>query len=183
MAAPLDKHLALIGFMGAGKSRLGAEVAQRLGRPFVDLDREIESASGQTIPDLFAPTESRFSACSRPRRPAASCARAEPAVIALGGGAVETEAIVDDLKARAVTALARDRRRRSVATGRRARAAPRRGRSLLPGPLRTARSGLPRGRGRGRCEMPMTPCSQPAAWQVGLGGIERLASWRDRSRS
>ena len=105
MAAPLERHLALIGFMGAGKSRLGVEVAQRLGRPFVDLDREIESASGRTIRDLFvAGGEPAFrvlegEAARRELR------RAEPAVIALGGGAVENESIVHDLKARAVTAL------------------------------------------------------------------------------
>ena len=38
----LDRHVALIGFMGAGKSTLGAALAERLGRPFVDVDREIE---------------------------------------------------------------------------------------------------------------------------------------------
>ena len=54
MAGALDRHLALIGFMGAGKSTLGAEVAGRIGRAFVDLDREIESRTGSTIPELFA---------------------------------------------------------------------------------------------------------------------------------
>ena len=42
MAHALDRHLALVGFMGAGKSTLGAQVAERLGRRFVDLDRELE---------------------------------------------------------------------------------------------------------------------------------------------
>jgi shikimate kinase/3-dehydroquinate synthase len=105
LAAPLERHLALIGFMGAGKSRLGAQVAQRLGRPFVDLDREIESASGRTIPELFvAGGEPAFRVleAEAARR---ELQRAEPAVIAFGGGAVETESIVHDLKARAVTAL------------------------------------------------------------------------------
>ncbi len=39
----LGRHLALAGFMGSGKTRLGAEVASRLQRRFVDLDREIET--------------------------------------------------------------------------------------------------------------------------------------------
>ena len=105
MAAPLDRHVALIGFMGSGKSRFGANVAERLGRAFVDLDREIERVSGRTIPDLFASGgESAFrvleaEAARRELR------RAEPAVIALGGGAVETEAIVNELRAGAVTVL------------------------------------------------------------------------------
>src|SRR6476619_6908829 len=39
--------------MGAGKSTLGAEIATRLGRRLVDLDRELERAAGQAIPELF----------------------------------------------------------------------------------------------------------------------------------
>ena len=42
----LDRHVVLVGFMGAGKSTLGAEVARRLGRPFVDLDDELERRHG-----------------------------------------------------------------------------------------------------------------------------------------
>ena len=38
----LDRHVALIGFMGAGKSTVGEELAEKLGRPFLDVDSEIE---------------------------------------------------------------------------------------------------------------------------------------------
>ena len=48
-ANALGRHLALAGFMGAGKTTLGREVARRLGRPFVDLDHEIEREAGATI--------------------------------------------------------------------------------------------------------------------------------------
>ena len=41
----LDRHIALIGFMGAGKSTLGREVAALLHRPFLDVDAEIGRAS------------------------------------------------------------------------------------------------------------------------------------------
>jgi shikimate kinase/3-dehydroquinate synthase len=105
LVAPLDRHLALIGFMGAGKSELGAEVARCLGRRFVDVDREIERASGQTIPDLFqAAGEPAFRVLEAEavRR---ELGRSEPAVIALGGGAVEGVTIVGDLRERAVTVL------------------------------------------------------------------------------
>ena len=37
------RHLALIGFMGAGKSTAGADVANRIGRPFLDIDKVIEA--------------------------------------------------------------------------------------------------------------------------------------------
>ena len=33
----LDRHVALVGFMGAGKSTLGPSLAERLGRPFVSV--------------------------------------------------------------------------------------------------------------------------------------------------
>ena len=46
VAHALDRHVALIGFMGAGKSTLGSAVAERLGRRFVDLDRELEQSRG-----------------------------------------------------------------------------------------------------------------------------------------
>ena len=46
MAPALDKHVALVGFMGAGKTTLGEQVAERLARPFVDLDLELERQLG-----------------------------------------------------------------------------------------------------------------------------------------
>src|SRR4051794_41750156 len=49
----LDRHIALVGYMGAGKTTLGAQLAERLDRPFYDVDREVEEAHGP-IWDLFA---------------------------------------------------------------------------------------------------------------------------------
>jgi shikimate kinase len=43
----------LVGFMGSGKTAIGRRIAERLGRPFVDLDAEIERTSGATIRALF----------------------------------------------------------------------------------------------------------------------------------
>ena len=45
-AHALDRHLALVGFMGAGKSTLGPLVAERLGRPFVSVDEVVEQRVG-----------------------------------------------------------------------------------------------------------------------------------------
>ena len=47
------QRIALIGLRGAGKSTLGRALAERLNRPFVELDKEIEKHSGMPIPTLF----------------------------------------------------------------------------------------------------------------------------------
>jgi XRE family aerobic/anaerobic benzoate catabolism transcriptional regulator len=48
-----DRRIALIGLRGAGKSTLGAELARRLGVPFVELDREIEAEAGTSLHEIF----------------------------------------------------------------------------------------------------------------------------------
>ena len=50
----LDRHVALIGFMGAGKSTLGMEVAARLDRRAVDADRLIEGRVQVPLGAFFA---------------------------------------------------------------------------------------------------------------------------------
>ncbi len=44
----------LVGFMGAGKSTLGRELAPLMNMQFVDLDQEIETRAGKGIPAIFA---------------------------------------------------------------------------------------------------------------------------------
>jgi XRE family aerobic/anaerobic benzoate catabolism transcriptional regulator len=46
-------RIALIGLRGAGKSTLGALLAARLDVPFVELDREVERASGMSLSEIF----------------------------------------------------------------------------------------------------------------------------------
>jgi shikimate kinase/3-dehydroquinate synthase len=103
VAHALDRHLALIGFMGAGKSTLGAEAARRLGRRFVDLDRELERSAQASVPELFeARGECGFRALEAEATTAA-LRRERPAVLALGGGAVETPEIRRALREHALT--------------------------------------------------------------------------------
>jgi XRE family aerobic/anaerobic benzoate catabolism transcriptional regulator len=47
------QRIALIGLRGAGKSTLGAMLAERMGVPFIELDREIERRSGTTLSEIF----------------------------------------------------------------------------------------------------------------------------------
>src|SRR5512143_586830 len=47
------RRIALIGLRGGGKSTLGRLLAERLGVPFIELDREIEKRSGATLSEIF----------------------------------------------------------------------------------------------------------------------------------
>ncbi len=103
--AALGRHVALIGFMGAGKSTLGAALAERIGRPFVDVDQQIELSAAVSISDFFATRgEAEFRAVEC-RRALDALGSSQPAVIALGGGAVQTEQIRRALRERATTIL------------------------------------------------------------------------------
>ena len=44
----------LVGFMGAGKTTVGRELAKRLAAPFFDLDELVEAAEKMSIKELFA---------------------------------------------------------------------------------------------------------------------------------
>jgi len=99
----LDRHLALIGFMGAGKSTLGAEVADRLGRPFVDLDRELEAQHRRTISELFAHGGEAHFRVLEAAGAVDALSKAPPAVVALGGGAAESATVRKALRTNALT--------------------------------------------------------------------------------
>lgn len=81
--------LCLWGFMGTGKSTVGALVAAAHDAAFVDLDESIEAVAGKTISAIFAEDgESSFRALERSQLREALEADTLPLVIALGGGAL-----------------------------------------------------------------------------------------------
>src|SRR3954471_22966621 len=47
-------RIALLGLRGAGKSTLGTKLAQSLGVPFIELDREVEKEAGAQLGEVFA---------------------------------------------------------------------------------------------------------------------------------
>jgi shikimate kinase/3-dehydroquinate synthase len=75
--------------MGAGKSTIGKEVAALSGRPFVDIDRVIESRHGP-VAELFERGEPEFRRIEE-EVAAEALSSSVPAVIAFGGGAVTSE--------------------------------------------------------------------------------------------
>jgi shikimate kinase len=80
-------NLFLTGFMGTGKTAVGRALADRLGRPFLDLDAEIERTAGLSVAEIFA----RFGEAgfrTRERQAIERLSGLDRAVVATGGGAV-----------------------------------------------------------------------------------------------
>ena len=83
--------------MGVGKSTIGALLAGRLRWPFIDLDTTIEAGQGTTIREMFENAGEPF---FRQIEHAAllEASKAEPAVIALGGGTFVQKANFDFIR-------------------------------------------------------------------------------------
>jgi shikimate kinase len=83
-------HILLIGFMGSGKSTVGRALAERVHRPFVDLDEAVVVQAGKSIASIFADDgEEAFRA--RERSALMSLSRLPSSVVACGGGVVLSE--------------------------------------------------------------------------------------------
>jgi shikimate kinase / 3-dehydroquinate synthase len=98
----LNRHLALVGFMGAGKTTLGEEVARRLDRSLTDTDEQITAFEGP-IEQIFAEEgEARFRELEE-EWILADLGLCDPDVISVGGGAVTSERVRTELEGRAFT--------------------------------------------------------------------------------
>ena len=86
--APQHKCIALVGLRGAGKSTLGAKLADFLKVPFIELDREVEKEAGARLGEVFAMYgQDAFRRFER-RALERVLSHNERAVIATGGGLV-----------------------------------------------------------------------------------------------
>ena len=84
-----ERHLVLVGMMGAGKTSVGRRCAARLERAFVDTDDLVESTTGHARSREIFETQGEPAFRDLERVAVAdACASPEPLVIACGGGAV-----------------------------------------------------------------------------------------------
>lgn len=91
------KLIYLVGFMGSGKTTVGELLAQELGWRFIDLDAVIEAGQKTTIREIFEKAGELF---FREVEHAAlkAVSKAEPAVIALGGGTFVQKSNLDFIR-------------------------------------------------------------------------------------
>ena len=81
-------HILLVGMMGAGKTTTGRLVADRFGWDYLDSDVEVEKKTGLTVPALFARDGELAFRNAEAEVLREACARTDPVVISVAGGAV-----------------------------------------------------------------------------------------------
>ena len=79
-------NIVLVGFMGSGKSTVGPHLAQRLERPFLDLDDVIEADAGRPVAEIFS-SEGEAGFRERESRCLQRVLERDGSVLAVGGGA------------------------------------------------------------------------------------------------
>jgi len=90
-------NIALIGFMGVGKTAVGKALAKKLNRKFAELDLLIEQKAGKSIPEIFQQDgESAFRELEI--EVTREIAREKYLVIACGGGVVLNKINIDRLR-------------------------------------------------------------------------------------
>lgn len=91
------QNIAVIGMPGSGKSTIGRLIAEITGKRFVDMDAEIETRAGMTIPEIFAKYGEKYFR-DLESETAADLGKEHGLVIATGGGAVLRAENVDALR-------------------------------------------------------------------------------------
>lgn len=86
-----EENLWLVGMPGVGKTTVGGLLGEALGRPFVDLDAEIERVAGMPIPEIFR-TRGEAGFREIEAEAAMTASRGRGTVIATGGGTVLRDA-------------------------------------------------------------------------------------------
>jgi shikimate kinase len=97
----MKTNIALIGFMGAGKTAVAKILADKLSKKLVELDGLIELKAGKSIPDIFR-QDGEIAFRELEIETTRKVAEGNNQVIACGGGIVLNKINIDRLKERAV---------------------------------------------------------------------------------
>jgi len=97
----MKSNVALIGFMGTGKTAVGEALAKKLGKKFVELDGLIEQKAGKTISDIFQ-QEGEIAFRELEIEAVKEVSKREKQVIACGGGVVLNKINIDRLREKSI---------------------------------------------------------------------------------
>ncbi len=92
----MKTSIALIGFMGVGKTAVGQVLAKKLGRKFFELDSLIEQKARKSIPEIFQ-NDGEIAFRELEIAVTKEIAREKYSVIACGGGLVLNKINIDRL--------------------------------------------------------------------------------------
>ncbi|RSL32167.1 shikimate kinase [Salibacterium salarium] len=82
-----ERNIALIGFMGVGKTTIGELVSKKLYRDFIDVDKAIEKKYGMKVPEIFQEKgEAEFRKIEKDTS-IELCKNERLKILSLGGGA------------------------------------------------------------------------------------------------
>lgn len=90
------KNIVLIGMPGVGKTTVGTYLAAKIGRTFVDADNYLEQKHQQTIPEMFAVSETYFRDLEQ--EVIKELAAQTGLVIATGGGVIKRPENIEALR-------------------------------------------------------------------------------------
>jgi len=97
----MKTNIALIGFMGTGKTAVGKALAEKLNRKFVELDSLIEQKAGKSIPEIFQ-QDGEIAFRELEIEVTKEVSRGNNLVIACGGGIVLNKINIDRLREEAI---------------------------------------------------------------------------------
>jgi shikimate kinase len=93
----MKTSIALIGFMGVGKTAVGKALAGKLSKKFIELDSLIEQKAGKTIPEIFK-QDGEIAFRELEIEVTKEVAKGKNQVIACGGGVVLNKINIDRLR-------------------------------------------------------------------------------------
>jgi len=93
----MKSSIALIGFMGAGKTAVGQALAEKLNKKFVEMDALIEQKAGKSIPEVFQ-QDGEIAFRELEIEVTKEAAQGKNQVIACGGGVVLNKINIDRLR-------------------------------------------------------------------------------------